>query len=244
MSFTRIDSHFLRGPAASSDASSYVGLNPRGIPGSFVAAGASAVRKSVGGQVACKLSIEHFVEAMLSYFDNQPASGQHPSVEALEVAFKRANTSVYEFGHKLAAGGRMAASLIALVVEDEMIGVGRVGQGSAYLIRSGEVLPFLESVEEEYGDPAVGKYVGTQSLVSAELANVPIQEHDVVLLFSEMLDAARERELVKHAPAVEWGAQAERAAFARRIFAGRDDYAFIIATQIGPRAIYLGTPVE
>lgn len=65
------------------------------------------------------------------------------SLELLEKAFKAADDSVYQFGHKLAAGGRLSTSLIGLVIEKNLIAAGRVGHGNAYLCREGEVFPFF-----------------------------------------------------------------------------------------------------
>jgi hypothetical protein len=193
----------------------------------MVMAGAVAVRSSIGSQVACKLSLQHFVASVLDYFDPPKASdapsqvpetpsmlGARPglsegsdsdapvvSLELLEKAFKAANDSVYQFGHKLAAGGRLSTSLIGLVIEKNLIAAGRVGQGNAYLCREGEVFPFFETIlDSRLGNAAqpgqlTDGYVGSQSMVSVELASVPLRPHDVIFLCAEPLDAFGEREL-------------------------------------------------
>jgi hypothetical protein len=226
MPITRIDCHLFRGEGASAEKSSYVAINPHKRPGSMVMAGAVAVRSSIGSQVACKLALQHFVASVLDYFDPpkapdscakvpetpsmaansaefhaQEAPAPVVSLELLERAFKAANDSVYQFGHKLAAGGRLSTSLIGLVIEKNLIAAGRVGHGNAYLCREGEVFPFFETIL----DPHLGNvaqpgqltdgYVGSQSMVSVELASVPLRPHDVIFLCAEPLDAFGEREL-------------------------------------------------
>lgn len=227
MDITRIDCHFFRGTEVPLDQASYVAVNPHSHPGSVVMAGAGAVRRSIGGHVASKLALQHFVEAVLDGFSNDGARGEskdsYPLVPStadertplalrlVEEAFRAANHSVYQFGHKLAAGGRLAASLIGVVIEDGVIAAGRVGLGNAYLCRDMEVFPFFEThagispesqgADTLSGNPSVPEglpidgFVGTQSLVSVELASVPLHPRDVVFLSAEALDSHGEREL-------------------------------------------------
>ena len=68
-----------------------------------------------------------------------------PFEELIIDVIKNANESVYSFGHKLAAGGRMASSLLGIVIEENTIAAGRVGAGSAYLYREGDLFSFFES---------------------------------------------------------------------------------------------------
>jgi len=220
MPITRIDCHLFRGEGAQAEQSSYVAINPAQQPGTMVMAGSVAVRSSIGSQVACKLSLQHFVSAVLDHFDRSASTaGVVPetasmigatapdtsppvvSLELLEKAFKAANDSVYQFGHKLAAGGRLSTSLIGLVIQKNLIAAGRVGHGNAYLCREGEVFPFFETLL----DPRLGNaiqpgqltdgYVGSQSMVSVELASVPLKPRDVIFLCADALDSFGEREL-------------------------------------------------
>ncbi|MCB0334190.1 MAG: hypothetical protein KDD55_11860, partial [Bdellovibrionales bacterium] len=199
MSCTHLDSFTYRGANALVDTSSYVSFNPHGKAGNLVFAGARAVKQSIGSQVACKLSLEHFIEGILDYFgggfSEEDFTEEEPSLRALEAAFKRANKSVYSFGHSLAAGGRMAAAFIGLVLEDDMIASGRVGNGSAYLYRAGELFPFFDSTGQEEGAHQEG-YLGTQSLVSVELASVATEPHDVLYVFSQELSEKEENDLI------------------------------------------------
>lgn len=191
MTLTRIDCQFFRNKAAES--ASFAALNPASKPGSIVAAGASAGRESLGGQVAYKLALEHFVDGVLEYFDTSISNGVSSDItlEVLESAFRRANTSVYQFGHQLAAGGRLAASLIGIVIENNVVATGRVGNGSAYLYRGSELFPFFE---QRIAGTEV--YIGSNSVVSVELASVPIEESDTIFVFSESLTPELEGDLL------------------------------------------------
>jgi hypothetical protein len=142
MLYTKIDCRYFSLPQSELKIpASFVTINPEAKPGSLVLAGSSAFSKSIGAQVACKLSLEHFIEGTLDFFKNPKEAEILPqqtlTQALLESAFRKANISVYEFGHKLSAGGRMAASLIGLVIKDNLVTAGRVGAWSAYLLRGG-----------------------------------------------------------------------------------------------------------
>ena len=253
MSLTRIDCGFFRSADSSLDTASYLALNPSAKPGSLVIAGATAARGTIGGQVACKLSLEHFSEGVLDYFagkngaapaaDQMALPGVDPqqeiSVQVLEAAFKRANTSVYSFGHKLAAGGRMAASLLGLVIEDNSIAAGRVGKGTIYLLRGREIFPFFEKTQAGATAANSDSFVGAQSLVSVELASVQCSQGDLIMMFSDEIDPRAESQLSDLSSNSTVGA--------REIFESCkhicDKLAFSVYARIGPEAIYLSEVV-
>jgi len=247
MSFTRIDCHFFRAKSASLDNSAYVALNPRLAPGSLVIAGASAARGNIGGQVACRLSLEHFIEGVFDHLEgrsiglNGATNGaeREESVQILETAFKKANTSVYNFGHKLAAGGRMAASLLGLVIEKNSIAAGRVGAGSIYLVRGGEMFSFFESVPSEKPAQPGDSFVGSNSLVSVELASVPVAETDLVLIFSSNIEAALEPEILAKVSDLCFEPSFPAAEINQRLSSLVEEMSFFICARVGPQAIYL-----
>lgn len=243
MTFTHLQCHTFRGAKASLDTSSFVALNPQISAGSLVLAGAAAVKQSIGSQVACKLSIEHFVEGILDHCgesgDLEDVAETEPSLQALEAAFKRANRSVYSFGHSLAAGGRMAASFLGLVLQEELIAAGRVGSGSAYLYRAGELFPFFEDNSDLQADSDDG-YLGTQSMVSVELASVSVEGDDMIFVFSQSLSPKEEAELTALIGDTPFeGASNPMAEISQFLFSNPDDVAFAHVTKIGPEAIYL-----
>ncbi len=247
MACTHLDCHTFRGANALLDTSSFVSFNPHCSPGNLVIAGARAVKQSIGSQVACKLSLEHFVEGILDYFSGNFSDEDfveaEPSLRALEAAFKRANKSVYSFGHSLAAGGRMAAAFIGLVLEEETIASGRVGNGSAYLYRAGELFPFFDSADEATQEHQEG-YLGTQSLVSVELASVAIEPGDVLYVFSQELSESEEAELISLSQDMDFNSPGNPISeICRFLFDSPDDVAFATLTRVGPETIYLDNVV-
>lgn len=238
MALTRIDCDFFRGKAARTDNSSYVALNPSMQPGNLVVAGARAARSNLGGQIACKLALEHFVTAVLESAEVLQTRSNCMEGERcqflLENAFKRANTSVYNFGHKLAAGGRMAAGLIALVIENESVAAGKVGDWSAFLYRDNELYPFFED------EPATSKEsVGSQSLVKIETASVSIVSGDSILLLSHVLSP---KELIVLKGYIDRGGlnrQHPGRFLAESVFDDSQSVALAMVATVGPDAVLL-----
>lgn len=252
MSITRIDCQFHRS-ASVGERASYIALNPSLRPGSLVFAASFAAREGISSQVAGKLALEHFTTAVLDFFSSAAARGgataeQEISLEVLEAAFRHANTSVYQFGHKLAAGGRMAASLLGLVIEQRAVAAGRVGEGSAYLFRGGELFPFFEQKVFGSDEAALERLIGAHSIVSVEVASVPIEEEDVIVVFSQALDSDMEQQLcvlLSEAPLRKEVSIAEyylRRALSR-LFPDQE-VPFAMAARVGPEVIYLSRPVE
>ncbi|MEZ4753180.1 MAG: hypothetical protein R3A13_02590 [Bdellovibrionota bacterium] len=163
------------------------------------------------------------------------------SLAVLESAFKKANNSVYEFGHKLAAGGRLSASMLGIVVEDNVIAAGRVGPCSAYLYREGELFPFFESVNPE--DISEDDFVGAKSLVTVELASVPVQAEDRLFAFSSLLSEAQEKLLTKFAESLDISAKDECQRCIEKVFTVKPPDSFSMTAEVGPETIYLSEVV-
>jgi hypothetical protein len=159
-------------------------------------AASGIVRDGLGSQVAVKLALEHFTQGAIEFLAQNATAVLPPDQLALEVienSFRRANTAVYSFGHKLAAGGRMAAALQGLVIANRCIAAGRVGPGSAYLLRGQEIFPFFAISDEERQVPIQPeRCVGAQSLVSVELASVELEPGDLIVMVGRFLNFQEE----------------------------------------------------
>lgn len=249
MALTHIDCNIFRGPGASSDGSSYVVMNPRRMPGNLVVAVSIAAKESISSQVACKLGLEHFTAGVLDFYDSQSEEGrfdrrgdsagrQSISLEVLEAAFKKANTSVYQFAHKLAAGGRMASTLMGVVLEDKVIAAGKVGPGNVFLFRNRELMAFFEPNQNLPNEIAHETYIGAHSFVSVELASIPAQQSDQIFILpfnvskdeqSEMQKLLLERDDVEN----------KAAYICKHIFPDVYKIPFCACASLGPETIYL-----
>lgn len=244
MALTRIDCAIYRGVSASIESSAFLAINPSRRPGNLVISGAVAGREALGGQVACRLAIEHFVDAVLDYYEQNPAQvggtppeGGELSVRILEKAFQRANSSVYEFGHRLSAGGRLGASLLGLAVEQRTVAAGRVGQGAAYLARNHEFCPFFE---RRVGS-APRNLVGENSLVTVELSSIPIEEGDVIFVFGRELDQDEQDGVSACVRQLRTGGSDAFSHIVETLFEDADALPFALCAMMGPEVIYLGS---
>lgn len=248
MSLTRIDCVFLA-PPAWQDLSACVALNPSAKPGSLVFAGAEAAREGISAQVACKLALEHFIAAVLdeSECPPPPLVDEDKGSLVLEAAFKNANTSVYSFGHRLAAGGRMAASVLGLIINETVCAAGRAGLGTAYLFRNGELYPFFERQSRPEGQAASERLIGAHSIVAVELASVPIEAGDLLVAFSQTPAIEAEAQLAVLMAEIEAEqplkasllVESQLRRIVARIFGKPDALSFSALARLGPEAIYL-----
>jgi hypothetical protein len=248
MSLTHINYNIFRGAGATTDTSSYVALNPRTKPGSLVLGVSIAAKESISSQVACKLGLEHFTDGVLDYYEAKDPQGRlFPiSLEVLEVAFKKANSSVYQFAHKLAAGGRMASSLLGVVLEDKIIAAGKVGPGNVYLLRGGELFPFFETRKKDAQMPdevAHESLIGAHSFVAVELASIPVEQGDGILIFP--FPVSREQELEMQKLLREKGTKEDNTAafICKHVFPDVYRIPFSACASLGPETIYLAEAV-
>ena len=252
MGLTRVDCHFKTFEGAERGASAFVVLNPLRRPGTLVAAGSAALRENIGSQVACKLAIEHFVDGVLDRFAARGTGAaealnpDHPetSVDVLESAFKRANSSVYAFGHKLAAGGRMSASLLGMVISEKVVAAARAGDGAAFLLRQGELFPFFERPPATaVAEQAHEQLVGAHSLISVEVASVPVEPGDLIIFLGRMPSEMQERRLPVVARGLSSTEENPAETVVRRVFDNEEPPSFSLLIRMGPEAIYLDNPL-
>lgn len=225
-------------------------FNPTLTPGSLVAATSVTSRESISNQVASKMALERFVEGVLEFFSSggaasKSASEDEKSLQILEAAFKRANSAVYQFGHKLAAGGRMSASLLGVVIEDECVAAGRAGRSSAYLARGSSLFPFFDQPRDVgmNEQQAREQLVGAHSVVAVELAAVTVEPSDVIVAFSEPLNEEDELRLRDIVQSVDLGGRNPAEEVVWALFGRERRVSFALLAVIGPPAIYLDRAV-
>lgn len=266
MALTRLDCHLYRGDKAAHDVSSFVAFNPEMTPSRMIFAGSSAARDSLGSQVAYRLAIDYFLKGVEDSYaaiaaKPQLGKGEESVVKVLEDAFRSANSSVYSFGHKLSAGGRMAASLLGVAIQDGRIATGRVGFGSVYLFRKNQLYPFFEAPEgevdkvgdaQEFPDIFATRtysFVGTNSLVDVEMASVELQGDDIICAFSRPLTSLNETLLFESLEALiadgfPLVAQEDPAArLCHDVFTEPETLSYALLASVGPDVVYCSRPV-
>ena len=118
-----------------------------------------------------------------------------------------------------------------------MIAAGRVGKAPAFLFREGELYHFFENPKGAEDDSG---FVGSNSLVSVELASIPIEPHDIIVVFSEAISReqeARVREALVGAKnsLFEVHQQLLGDLFGERV----DEIGFSMCTSLGPETVLL-----
>jgi len=259
MTVTKLDTYFYQGKKAVPELSSYVGLNPGMSPAHFTFAGAAAAREGLGSQVAYRLAIDYFVAGLIEHYNLEESASSFMSEEAtmnaLQHAFRNANSSVYSFSHKLAAGGRLAASLVGVVFQPGRLAAARAGSASVYLFRNGALLPFFESAlaGELVGDAPEFipediahriSFVGVQSLVDVEIASVELLENDIVCVFSRPLSPLNETLLLEALQAQESQSTKNRNEnrldlLCKDVFTESETLSFAALVQLGPDSILI-----
>lgn len=241
---TRIDCDLIQGYRAPRDVASMALCNPGGQPGRMLFVAASAARGSISSQVAHRLSVEHFLDGITQALLDQRLD----AVSATEAGFRVANTSVYSFGHKLAAGGRLAASMVSLFIEAGHLCVGRAGIGSAYLFRDGSLYPFFENPIGgdpfyEYGEALPDdiarkmSLVGAHSVVDVDIASLPLMPADRLVVLSRVLGSHDEKSLAKL-----FMQNSEKSLLTGKdgkSISNGETLAFGVLVRVGPEAIYL-----
>lgn len=259
MSISRLDCDIFRGEGVVPDASSYVALNPGLERAQAAFVGATAVAEGIGSQVAYTLGLEYFVKGLLeSSSEGGSFANEEQITNVLEDAFRIANSSVYNFGHKLAAGGRMAASMMACVVSGASLVAGRVGSSSVYLYRDAQLFPLFPSdgvdttVIGDIGEELVSvpdqrlSYIGAHAIVDVSIASVNMEPGDTVVIFSRPLTGLNETLLFQYLETTadtgsdgEFGRQVRRAEdLCLDVFTDPDTVSFCCLLSMGPDTIY------
>ena len=204
---------FFAGDRASTAGIATTAFNPLARPGELVVVLARGDTSSLSGKLANKLAVEHFTEAVLdvgiaaapvdaaaSEAAQSFGSVVHKprAVALLEAGFERANQQIYAFGHKLAAGGTLATSIIALAISQGELAAARVGTGDVKFRRDGE-----DSWLFEAPDPAsttaskltAGAFngtvlVGAHRQLPVEFLHLEIIADDMIELYAAASDVA------------------------------------------------------
>src|SRR5436305_565031 len=109
--------------------------------------GIFVVCDGMGGQAAGEVASKMGVDSMLNYFRDNGApapvhkfDGVSERANALGNAITLANRAVYQASHEGERENRgMGSTIVSLLVKDNFLSVGHVGDSRAYLVRNGAI---------------------------------------------------------------------------------------------------------
>ena len=205
----------------------------------------NGLRNSITAQIAVKMALDAALERAL---ETTSAESDLPlASNVVRESFKEANSRVYQYGHRMGAGGSMGATGMIASYADSRFTMGRVGDYEGYLIRGGGFLPLFERAEKDIPKAGVrSRYIGANAQVLVDLASLEVLSGDLVAftnlpLTNETSEVFREA-LDKSLPLTERATTAVKRVSA---LVGAADHQPILALlQIGRPTIVLREVVE
>jgi len=152
---------------------------------------------NITSQIAVRMALDAMKTEALSFSSKSTSAGESKGgknnssrigLEFLQSAFREANQQVYQYGHRMLAGGHLGAMAMLLVFDGKKCSLGRVGSYGAFLWRQGKLQPFYESpAEREVHSKQPGMrdhFIGANAQILVDLAAVSMRDGDVVVLTS------------------------------------------------------------
>lgn len=234
MALTRIDYAFGQGePRGELSA-----VNPNGLPGSLLMAGASGGSSSIKAEVALRLALQRFTNTALDLFSGELERSSDSNLELIESSFREANRAVFKFANRRDREW-FNSSLAAVLIDGSSACAGRIGRGSVYLYRGGELFSFFAINPVPTESTPRGFFLGSDRLVSVDLASVPMRESDLIVLLSEPIDPVQEGELSLFLQGLSAGSEDLAVKVVEGLVRRNGNLAFCQAASIGPDVIYL-----
>ncbi len=150
----------------------------------------------ITAQIAVKMSVDAMVDQALSAVES-PQASEHPfASEIVRRSFKEANTQVYQYGHRIGAGGRISATGMLLAVADGRCTVGRVGDYQGFLLRGNKLSPLFEDLHATTSGPgALSRYIGANAQILVDLASVVVALGDRIVFCNFPVSESQHGEL-------------------------------------------------
>ncbi len=150
-----------------------------------LAAAVEAGDDGFASQIAVKMSAEAIVEAGFT-----AAGESHDASSIVAASFKSANDKVYEYSHRMAAGGSFAAKAVLAAIDRSRICVGQLGGCTAFLLRDGTLLDFFQnnSIQADAPrDTLLARFIGANVKIAVDLASMDAQAGDRIAVCTRVL---------------------------------------------------------
>ena len=141
-------------------------------------------RENISSQIAVQMSIDAFIETALEVAE-APADPSLPvSSTIVREAFKEANARVYQYAHRMGAGGTMGAVGAAACYAGGRFTMARVGSFGGYLVRQRDCMPLFERDEKQSTAGTLTRFIGANAQVLVDLASLEVAAGDLVAFTS------------------------------------------------------------
>jgi serine/threonine protein phosphatase PrpC len=143
------------------------------------------------GEVASQMAIDAILRQLDARVSTQSESAQQPYLphtNRLADAVRRSNAFIYEQAQKESSHAGMGTTVVGAWIRQHVASVAHVGDSRAYLWREERLEPLTQdhSLSEAQANVLV-RVLGREPEVDVDLAEVPLQTGDYVLLCSDGL---------------------------------------------------------
>ncbi|MCB0345884.1 MAG: hypothetical protein KDD66_12265 [Bdellovibrionales bacterium] len=158
----------------------------------LLAAAIEAGDDGFASQIAVKMSTEAILTAGFDAFRDSESSPE--PIELIKAGFKTANDKVYEYSHRMAAGGTFAAKAIVAAIDHERVTLGQLGGCEGFLLRDGTLLSFYQSSTIEPGAPRdalLARFIGANVKIAVDMSSMDAEIGDRIAICTRALGAEK-----------------------------------------------------
>ncbi len=177
------------GPAGGASCFVSLGTECRGEPPPLFFAALYGTRQNISSQIAVQMSIDAFVERAQETAASPPDSSLPLASVIVREAFKEANTRVYQYAHRMGAGGTMGAVGAAACYHSGRFTMARVGPFAGYFLRKKETTLLFEQSEKQSAAGTLTRFIGANAQILVDMATLEISPGDL-LAFTSLPDVS------------------------------------------------------
>ena len=143
------------------------------------------VHASLGSHIAVKMARDALMGEAVDAVSRpaDPATGV--ALEVIRGVFREVNAKVYDYGHRMAAGGQVSAKGLIAVCDGERVSIGQAGEYESFLQRGGKIMPFFDrsgAAEIKKHGGVLDRFIGANAKILVDLASVAVREGDFVIV--------------------------------------------------------------
>ncbi len=154
-------------------------------PATFMLAVVEGERGSITGQIAAQMAIAAIGEKAQEICAAPGAQGRVPAPDVVRDVFREANRQVYQYAHRMQAGGQVGATGFVCAFDGECFAAAKVGVYEHYLWRNRELIRLHRQSSDAETQSAAGtlqRFIGANSQILVDFASVTLRDGDCLLV--------------------------------------------------------------